>query len=100
MFCRTDRDGVGSGVDMLDQRPLEAYGLARPRNVLPVGTKTFWYYHYEKRRGENSRKHRWIAKQKKDDGDLRDWDRRGDKFAAFNELRTGNRSCHRCGIQD
>lgn len=29
-----------------------------------------------------------------------DWSRRGDKFVAFNELRTGNRSCHRRGIQD
>ena len=54
MFCRTDRDGVGSGVDMLDQRLLEAYGLARPRSVLPVGTTAFQYYHYETRRGENS----------------------------------------------
>ena len=71
MFCRTDRDGVCSGVDMLDQRLLEAYGLARPRSVLPVGTTAFQYYHYEKRRGENSRQHRWVTKQEKDDGDLR-----------------------------
>ena len=54
MFCRTDRDGVCSGVDMLDQRLLEAYGLARPRSVLPVGTTAFQYYHYEMRRSENS----------------------------------------------
>ena len=54
MFCRKDRDGVCSGVDMLDQRLLEAYGLAPLRSVLPISTTAFQYYHYETRRGENS----------------------------------------------
>ena len=88
MFCRTDRDGVCSRVDMLDQRRLEAYGLARPRSVLPVDTTAFQYYHYEKRRGETFDNIDGLRSRKRTMATL-GWSRRGDKFAAYNELRIG-----------